>query len=219
MSEVEWGSFDPQGPASAAMAELWWWMLGLGTAVFVAFAVLLAIGLFRRRGTGTGTAGDDPDAAGDDPDAADDDTGAPSSDTLRRWLVVAGVVLPAIIILVVFAATIRAMRWVPTGAPAGAMVREVTGHRVHRDLHLERGLQPLEVGPALALEVSGEIRVHAGHDLAALAGRRLGRGPGLQGPVDLGRERLVGLHHAGAAARRAMLGQQRAQVLADPLAR
>ena len=167
MSEVEWGSFDPQGPASAAMAELWWWMLGLGTAVFVAFAVLLAIGLFRRRGTGTGTAGDDPDAAGDDPDAADDDTGAPSSDTLRRWLVVAGVVLPAIIILVVFAATIRAMRWVPTGAPAGAMVIEVTGHQWHWEVHYpEDGITTtnelrLPVGRPISLQLTSADVIHS----------------------------------------------------------
>ena len=41
------GTLDPQGPAAESMAGLWWLMLGLGVAVFVIFAVVLALGLFR----------------------------------------------------------------------------------------------------------------------------------------------------------------------------
>ncbi len=43
------GSLDPQGPVAEVMADLWWLMLGLGVLVFAVFAVLLAVGLFRRR--------------------------------------------------------------------------------------------------------------------------------------------------------------------------
>ena len=43
------GAFDPQGPVAGAMEDLWWLMFWLGTAVFVVFAVLLVVGLFRRR--------------------------------------------------------------------------------------------------------------------------------------------------------------------------
>ena len=72
------GSLDPQGPVAEAIAELWWLLLGLGVAVFVAFAVLLVVGLFRRRRE------------------------APNQ--LGRWIVGGGVVLPLIVLVVVFGA-------------------------------------------------------------------------------------------------------------------
>ncbi|MGH8873549.1 MAG: hypothetical protein ACRDWS_16435 [Acidimicrobiia bacterium] len=31
------GSLEPAGPVAAEMAELWWWLFGLGTLVFVVF--------------------------------------------------------------------------------------------------------------------------------------------------------------------------------------
>jgi cytochrome c oxidase subunit 2 len=43
--------------------------------------------------------------------------------------VVAGVVAPMVILLVVFGATVRAMRLVPTTAPSDALVIEVVGHQ------------------------------------------------------------------------------------------
>jgi cytochrome c oxidase subunit II len=105
------GAFDPQGPVAGAMEGLWWLMFWLGTAVFVVFAVLLAIGLFRRR-----------TAAGTPPDGH-----APS--LFDRWLIVAGVVVPFVIILVVLVASTVAMRWVPTSAPADAMTVEMVAHQ------------------------------------------------------------------------------------------
>jgi cytochrome c oxidase subunit 2 len=105
------GALDPQGPVSEAMADLWWLMLGLGGVVFVAVVVALALGLFRRR-----------------------PAGEPSPDRQRpgsfgRWFVAGGVVVPLVILLVVFGATVRAMRFVPTSAPAEALVIEVVGHQ------------------------------------------------------------------------------------------
>ncbi|HSJ43586.1 MAG TPA: cytochrome c oxidase subunit II [Euzebyales bacterium] len=110
MSGLETGSFDPQGPAAAAMEGLWWLMFWLGLAVFTVFAALLGIGLFRGRAT----------------DPRDEE---PASHGFTRGLVVIGVVVPALIILAVFVATIVAMRWVPTSASDDAMVVEVTGHQ------------------------------------------------------------------------------------------
>jgi cytochrome c oxidase subunit II len=43
--------------------------------------------------------------------------------------VAAGVVVPLAILLVVFGATVRAMRFVPTSAPPEALVIEVVGHQ------------------------------------------------------------------------------------------
>jgi cytochrome c oxidase subunit 2 len=93
------------------MEGLWWLMFWLGTAVFVVFAVLLVIGLFRRRA-----------ATGAEPDAQ-----APA--IFDRWLIVAGVVVPFVIILVVLVASTAAMRWVPTSAPADAMTVEMVAHQ------------------------------------------------------------------------------------------
>jgi cytochrome c oxidase subunit 2 len=105
------GSLDPQGPAAEVMAELWWLLLGLGVAVFVAFAVLLAVGLFRRR-----------PAPEDAPDRQ-------PMGGFGRWFVGWGVVGPVLILLVVFAATLQAMRVLPDSAPADALEVEVVGHQ------------------------------------------------------------------------------------------
>ena len=105
------GALDPQGPVSGAMAVLFWLMLGLGGAVFVAVVVVLGLGLFRRRPVGE----PQPDRQG--------------RDSFGRWFVVGGVVVPLVILLVVFGATVRAMRFVPTTAPPEALVIEVVGHQ------------------------------------------------------------------------------------------
>jgi cytochrome c oxidase subunit II len=105
------GSLDPQGPVAETIADLWWLMLGLGVAVFVAFGVLLVVGLFRRR------------------PAAEQESGRQAPKRFSRWIVGGGVVLPLIILVVVFGATVQAMRDVPDSAPSGALVVEVIGHQ------------------------------------------------------------------------------------------
>ena len=128
------GSLDPQGPGARVIAELWWLLLGLGVAVFVVFAVLLALGLFRRGRTG----GQAPHRFG-------------------RLFVGAGVVAPALILVVVFAATVAAMRALPGSAPPEALEVEIIGHQywwevrypeqgftVRDELHLPVG-RPVEL--------------------------------------------------------------------------
>ena len=110
-AQPEGGALDPQGPVSEAMANLFWLMLGLGGAVFVAVVVVLGLGLFRRRPAGE----PQPDRQG--------------RDSFGRWFVVGGVVVPLVILLIVFGATVRAMRFVPTSAPPEALVIEVVGHQ------------------------------------------------------------------------------------------
>jgi cytochrome c oxidase subunit II len=110
-AQREGGVLDPQGPVSEAMADLWWLMLGLGGAVFVAVVVVLGLGLFRRR------------------PAAEQETGRERPERFGRWFVVGGVVAPLVILLIVFGATVRAMRLIPTTAPPEALVIEVVGHQ------------------------------------------------------------------------------------------
>ena len=105
------GTLDPQGPAAESMAELWWLMLALGVAVFVIFAVVLAVGLFRRR-----------PAEGSEP-------ATPPPSRVSAWMIGGGVAFPLIVIAVVFAATVHAMRDLPTTAPPGALVIDVIGHQ------------------------------------------------------------------------------------------
>ena len=107
----EGGVLDPQGPVSEAMADLWWLMLGLGGAVFVAVVVVLVLGLFRRR------------------PAAEQETSQERPNRFGRWFVVGGVAVPLAILLIVFGATVQAMRSIPTTAPSDALVIEVVGHQ------------------------------------------------------------------------------------------
>ncbi|HET9291711.1 MAG TPA: hypothetical protein VFQ49_11565, partial [Actinomycetes bacterium] len=82
-AQPEGGALDPQGPVSGAMADLFWLMLGLGGAVFVAVVVVLGLGLFRRR-----------PADQEQPDRQ-------RGDSFGRWFVVGGVVVPLVILLIV----------------------------------------------------------------------------------------------------------------------
>jgi len=100
------------------MAGLWWLMLGLGLAVFVVFAVFLALGLFRRRAP-TGREGTDDAPAG----------------AFDRWIVGAGVVAPLIVITVVFGATIGALRRLPVTAGPGGLEVDVVGHQWWWEVH------------------------------------------------------------------------------------
>jgi cytochrome c oxidase subunit 2 len=111
MTQPEGGALDPQGPVSEAMADLFWLMLGLGAVVFVVVVVVLALGLFRRGRES------EPQVDRQRPDR------------FGRWFVVGGVVAPLVILLVVFGATVNAMRFVPTTAPPEALVIEVVGHQ------------------------------------------------------------------------------------------
>jgi len=142
------GSLDPQGPAAKAMADLWWLMLGLGVAVFAVFAVLLAVGLLRRR---AGTGSEPPRQA------------QPS----HRWIVVGGVVMPLAVLLVVFGATVYTMRAVPGTAPPGALVVEIVGHQWWWEVRYpDEGITTanelhIPVGRPVALELTSADVIHS----------------------------------------------------------
>jgi cytochrome c oxidase subunit II len=100
----------PRGPVAETIADLWWLMLGLGVAIFLVFAALLMRGLFRRR--------------------PDEDEATPDMSTLtRRWVMWGGAVMPAVVLVVVFGATVLAMRATPNRAGGDALEVEVVAQR------------------------------------------------------------------------------------------
>lgn len=103
--------FDTDGPVADEIAGLWWVMLALGTGVFLVFIVALAVGLLggRRRGAHDG--------------------GPPQPQSLRRWVLGGGVVMPTVVLVVVMVYTVVSMRALPPSAPDGALRVEVIGHR------------------------------------------------------------------------------------------
>jgi cytochrome c oxidase subunit II len=152
------GSLDPQGPGARVIAELWWLLLALGVAVFVVFAVLLALGLFRRGR-----------AAGQEP-------GGPAPPRFGGWFVGAGVVAPLLILVVVFAATVAAMRALPSGAAPEALEVEIVGHQFWWEVRYpERGVTVrdelhLPVGRPVRLRLTSADVIHS-FWVPALAGK------------------------------------------------
>jgi cytochrome c oxidase subunit 2 len=157
-AQREGGALDPQGPVSQAVADLWWLMLGLGGAVFVAVVVVLALGLFRRR------------------PAAEQEPGRDRPNRFGRWFVVGGVVAPMVILLVVFGATVRTMRLVPPTAPSDALVIEVVGHQFWWEVRYpDAGVTVtdelhLPVGRPVNLQLSSADVIHS-FWVPALAGK------------------------------------------------
>jgi cytochrome c oxidase subunit 2 len=84
---VEAPALSPRGPAAARIAELWWILFWLGSAVFVGVIGLLLLALFRRRG-----------AAGEERPA-----------DVRRFIVGGGIALPLVVVTVLFSLTVWTM--------------------------------------------------------------------------------------------------------------
>jgi cytochrome c oxidase subunit II len=139
------GGLDPQGPAAQAIADLWWLMLALGAVVFVAFCALLALALWRKP-----PSGDD----GEEPRAG-------------AWLVGGGVVMPTVVLMVVFGATLVAMRVTPTEPPADALEIEVVGHQFWYEItYPEQGVTTrdelhIPVGRPVALHLTSADVIHS----------------------------------------------------------
>lgn len=137
-------ALDPQGPVAEAIADLWWVMLALGVAVFTVFAVLLVVGLVRR------------------PQAGND-----ASPSTGRWIIGGGVVMPLVVLVVVFGATIYAMRVVPTTAPEDALIVDIIGYQWRYEIsYPEQGVGPVDelhipVGRPVALQLTSADVIHS----------------------------------------------------------
>jgi heme/copper-type cytochrome/quinol oxidase subunit 2 len=78
-------ALNPQGPAAAHIASLWWVLFGFGMAVFVLVVVLLFVALLRRR---RGSQDTKPESRG--------------GDTGRNWPILGGIALPLVVLAIVF---------------------------------------------------------------------------------------------------------------------
>jgi len=105
-------TLNPQGPAAARLAELWWVMFWFGTAVFVLVVVLLFAALLRGR---RGTNATDPDNQ--------------SIDTGRNWPIWGGIVLPLVVIGIVFGYNIYTLAAVENPNAKSDIKIEVVGRR------------------------------------------------------------------------------------------
>jgi cytochrome c oxidase subunit 2 len=146
VSDPSTGSLDPKGPNAEIIADLWWVMLTLGIIAFAVFAVALAVGLTRRPA----------ERPGEDPQRP-----------LQRWILGGGVVLPAVLVLAVFGATLYAMRLLPDTPSEDALVIEVTGYQWRYEVsYPDEGVQVtdelhLPVGREIALYLKSEDVIHS----------------------------------------------------------
>jgi cytochrome c oxidase subunit 2 len=140
------GSLDPKGPVAAGILDLYWLMLWLGAAVLVVFGIALAVALTRRPQEG------DADA---------------TQRRLDRWILGGGVVLPVVVLVVVFGATVYAMRVLPDEPGDDALRIEVTGFQWRYEVsYPDAGVQVtdelhLPVGRPVALHLRSEDVIHS----------------------------------------------------------
>ncbi len=106
---VPWQSsaLDPQGPAARAIADLWWLLFWLGTAVFVVVMAVLAYAVLRRRA---------PD-------------GVAGRANGNGFVLSGGLVMPAAILLVVFGFTLWTIARLAPSAAGAEVTVEVIGHQ------------------------------------------------------------------------------------------
>lgn len=106
--------FDPKGPAAAEIAQLGWILVGLGTAVFGVVMGLLFYAILRRRS---------PEA---DVAAA---LCTPPAVTTKRWVVLGGIVFPALVLAVILFFTITTLQTISTLEAAEGLTVEVIGRQ------------------------------------------------------------------------------------------
>lgn len=101
-------ALDPKGPQAGSLATLWWWLLGVGTIVWVIVMVALLLALFRRRRHV-------PEPGEQLPDA-------------QRFVLIAGGIIPAIILIGFIFGISHTLRGVTkAGTPEDLQV-EIIGH-------------------------------------------------------------------------------------------
>lgn len=96
---------DPRGPAAENIAELWWIMFALGTAIFLLVTGLMFFGILGRHS-----------------DHVDDQQG-------QRWIVIGGIVMPSVVLVIVFGFTIRSSLLTANEADNTSFAIEVIGRR------------------------------------------------------------------------------------------
>lgn len=105
------GMLEPRGPAARDAADLWWTALGVGAAVFLAVLFVVAVAVVRGRRRAP---------------SADRSDAPPWTNLL---IVVTGGVGTTLILVAVFGFSVATMRRTASGAPPGALVIDIVGHR------------------------------------------------------------------------------------------
>ena len=190
------------GPGAERIGALWDLMLWLGLGATVLTLALLAWALFRRRRADELPPEADREADPRGERANDEEGGrgrtgrgrAPGERAGARWMVAGGIVFPAVVLLVVLAATLRALDAVT--APADAIAKgadvpprpgELAVEIVGRQFWWE--LRYLDAEPAAVFETANELRIPVGRPVQLrLRTKDVIHSfwvPGLQGKMDL----------------------------------
>ena len=189
------------GPGAEHIGELWNLMLVLGLLVTLLTFGLLAWALFRRRAPDDVPEADRPaDPRGERSNEESGGRGLtghgrPQSErTGARWMVIGGLAMPAVVLLVVLAATLRALDAVGTPADAiakaadipprpGELAVEVVGRQFWWELRY------LDAEPSRVFETANELRIPVGQPVQLrLRTQDVIHSfwvPGLQGKMDL----------------------------------
>ncbi len=104
-------TLDPQGPASADLASLWWVMFGMSAVIYVLVLGLLFAALLRRRRATAETPAESNDRKG------------------RNWVVWGGIALPVVVLLTTFGFTMRSLASTTSKEDNNALTIDVIGRR------------------------------------------------------------------------------------------
>lgn len=122
----------PKGAGAAAVADLWWLLFWMATAVFLFVVGFMLLAFFRRR-----------------QDEVDDDVAFRRGDRIVLW---AGIIGPALILLVVFSATLWTLHIMRTPPVREDLVIHVVGRRWWWEVQY----------PAQGFTTANEIHIPAG---------------------------------------------------------
>jgi cytochrome c oxidase subunit II len=111
-------ALEPRGPRAAEIASLWWLMLALASIVYVVVVAILAHGLFRRRRA---------ERPGQDAARLPMGRGERTGRLGLAYLTSAGIVLPAVVVLVVMVRTIQAMGAIAEPPAPARVAIDITG--------------------------------------------------------------------------------------------
>lgn len=140
----EQGILNTAGPGAARIAELWWVYFWPGLAVFLAVVALLLVGLYRRHRR---PMDERHEASG------------------KLWIGVGGIAIPALILLVVLAFTLRAMAQHSASsreAEARGLAIRVTGYQWWWDVEYQTP------EPSRRVRTANEIHVPVGQPVRLL---------------------------------------------------
>ncbi len=102
-------TLNAEGTGAAQIAGLWWWSLALGALVLIAVVAILPIKIFRAK---------EP--------TREAKPGQPGSE---KWIVIGGVVVPAVILLAIFVPSLLLLNGFAEARGAQDVVIEVTGYQ------------------------------------------------------------------------------------------